>query len=1230
MSKILHMSDFHMGWDWAKERDQLEQLAEYINNSKIEVNYLVFTGDMIDARPAEKECVNRLATKFPKISDKLADAKTPEERLAVIRTSGPDYISFYDDNLLEVATQQMKQAAEIFKDFIFRIGVENKHVILCCGNHDRLRLAGEPAFRCDSDKGMYFNETDVNDPFEVYNLLCKEVNPWLTHHTQLYPAGDLTFLIANSNWRCPEHGESNQMCISCNSLHKELDKLKDTDKMNTIFISHKPYDDICEYVKFPYHDEMLTLREIIERTMRAFLWGDKHSYVVSLDTKPQKSMCGKPLSSKQEIRCNLIDWKNEKGITYCSYIINDGRGWKEIPITKLLEKVYNISYSHLKPYAFVFLPGDKNVPRYWDQTLKIMQEACDAGQMVTFSRLFASFCDLKNEKEETVKVEVNSIFEQIITLIDKSCLQSFSIKGRPGAGKSTFMSLLYLYMYWMFARGECRYMPFYFSLEPVLAEIKDQETLYNVESFVELVLKKFENHLKEFVSIRENTDLPICVFVDGLQKSRILAPGDDTIEKRIFRMLEKTLDREKDRYVMCFNTCDDYRLETSFDKINGFSNVLFMNRVRILPYKQDESKLDMFLTSYLELLKKKTNPDELKQIKTALAKFRTHSVDLYLIHKCREHILSIKENDVIWEVLKNHLKNLEKLADDTFLDRIDTARKMAGLLFSQRKSYNELLTKFKDDKPTIPEFYEIINGAGASDYLTAGSYVDELRKYAYTSDKIPSDSILFSFIPNAIAIPIRLLLDQKDSAANTLERFINNHSDELKGYLYSTIVYLCGHLRTGEGASLVSCMPEPRSDSEYACDLCSCRSYDLARVVSSTEKFPAIPFVLKLMDNKRYRNFNRFYQLSYYQDSLKYIGRDHTAWENNLTPSKGFDFRCCFLMLLSKLEPTLADRHSHYPLMELDLFTICDLVYSRLQYYSADGLFYAAKYNKRDNSQCQAVLLRTLELLKLYNDHYGGHLSEEPRIDAYFSLMRKRLFEVLKKVQANEDKDVSGSYVPLSNDFEQVRQMETMGRVGWNINAAGTIKVEDQPFYKDRPKGRKPTKKKKSKILESVSEHILESVYIAQLFLPEKLPDEPAYDKFKVISMILMAELGKANSSDYSPHYSNLHTLRAKETEALSHALVLGALDGYATQKEFFRPLSDSQIADINLHICWEIKMIQMEYKYYTLYKDLKFCPERRKEFENSFEEPRTPVCKFIREQLILKNPSFQSVINKG
>ena len=303
--------------------------------------------------------------------------------------------------------------------------------------------------------------------------------------------------------------------------------------------------------------------------------------------------------------------------------------------------------------------------------------------------------------------------------------------------------------------------------------------------------------------------------------------------------------------------------------------------------------------------------------------------------------------------------------------------------------------------------------------------------------------------------------------------------------------------------------------------------------------------------------------------------------------------------------------------MELDLFSVCDLIYSRLQHMAPDSLFYSAKYNQRDDSECEAILDQTTNLLKRYNKLYGGKHSANDRIGAYFSLMETRLIEVPKKVMANKGKDVSVPYVSPCYDLAQVLKLSTLARVGWNINCPGTIRAENQPVYAADSSGAG------APMLESLMQHVMESIYIAQMFLPDDL-SEDGFQKSKVISLLLYSELGKTHNGDYSPRYSNVSKRREDEKQFLSHILSLGALDGYATQPLFFEPLSNKPAVDINMRICWEIKMIQTEFKYYTLYHQLGFSDKRRADFEDYFEEPTTDICKVIREQIVLNNPAFK------
>ena len=57
MYNILHMSDIHYGKNTSLEKEKLATLARWINNEKICVEFLIFTGDMIDAHEVTKECI---------------------------------------------------------------------------------------------------------------------------------------------------------------------------------------------------------------------------------------------------------------------------------------------------------------------------------------------------------------------------------------------------------------------------------------------------------------------------------------------------------------------------------------------------------------------------------------------------------------------------------------------------------------------------------------------------------------------------------------------------------------------------------------------------------------------------------------------------------------------------------------------------------------------------------------------------------------------------------------------------------------------------------------------------------------------------------------------------------------------------------------------------------------------------------------------------------------------
>lgn len=1222
VSWILHMSDLHLGKNPALERERLLGLAKWLEGQEFGVDHLVFTGDLIDAPTVLLSCVRKLKREYPDRFSKLRPVADTDAVLAQVEAAGPECISLYNAQIREATLHSMEQGGSLFCEFIDRIGVERSHVILCCGNHDRIRFAGEGSFDCGTDHRV--DEEGAAAPFEAYDRLCRMVNSELSHFTQVYTRDGVSFVITNSNWRSPTRGESNCMCVNCGVLAQKLDELQKTagfQRTGSLLVAHKPYDDLCEDFKYPYAGQRLTVGEMVERTVAACLCGDKHAFSVKMNCAPKQFLCGAPISGPR-VRYNLLDFAPDVGVRACSYLLNDGSGWFRVPIADCQEAVYDASKPYLKGYAFDLLARSRSVSGSWVQAVALMEEARDRGALDSLSELFASFCELRRDAS-ALEIGQDTFFSQLTELIEGSQRQALSIKGRPGVGKSTFVTVLYLYMLCLFSAGKTRYMPFYFNFDRLATQSAD----YSVEEYIAGCRACFSEYFSHCLELSRQHGRPLCLFLDGLEKSKVLDTGNDTVEKRAYQLLESQLDAA-DRYVMCFNTHDAYDFDDTFEKIARFSHVLFMNRARVLPYKDDEGKLDCFLRAYLSLTGRGED-GKLARLKDSLTKFRFPSVDLFFLDHCDRHIFGIREDEETWAVLRGHLADLEQISDRLFGVCVDPVQRAAGLLFSRRKCYTEIIASYgEEDKPTISDFLALLNAPDVANYLTAQFFVQELSRYGNLDSAIPGDSILHSFIPHELALLVRLILDQKGSAAGAiLARFIERHGGELGGsYLYSTLAYLCGHLRSESAADLMDRLPEPEEECAggfFA--LCNRRSRALAQSIHDAGSPPPVEtMLLELLDNAAYRRFNRAYQLHYYQDRSSNRISNQIPWGADCVPVPGFDFRYTFLILLSKLEPVLQKWKSPYPLMQLDLFTLCDLIYSRLQAVGPKGFFYSAKYNGRGDSECEAVLNRITGLLKGYLDLYSGSGSE--KVGAYFSLMYVRLDRVRRAVSANKGRDVDVSYVSPCVDFEQVLRLSELARVGWNIDKADSVKVEAQPSYRRNPR----TGATVPPIWESMMQHVMESVYIAQLFLPDELPEEKGFQKPQVIALLLLSELGKIPGGDYSPEYTNSRTRQSAEKAELARVALLGALDGYAVQPALFQTLSsDDSPTETNLRICWEIKLIQREYKYYCLYEKLGFTPERRAAFEKDFKEPTTDICRSIRKQLVLDNPAFQKFAPK-
>lgn len=1197
MDNILHMSDIHYGRNTKLEKERLMSLAKYLNDQNIKIKFLVFTGDMIDAFVIRNECIHLLSAKYPSLKNLNLNLPTTDIMPAIIN-AGTECIQDYDSQISTLSQQKMQEAGDLYKSFVQEINVDSSHIVLCCGNHDCLYLANEPTYvKCNNQP---INAADYKIKFAPYDYLCSILNSKLSCCTQTYCCDDYTFIISNCNWG--NVAENNhRMCLDCYSLTTEIQAQQNKNSNKCLFLSHKPFDDVCDKIKFSCDDVPLTITEQITRVSTAFLYGDKHSHIVK-DNSLKEFMCGHPLS-EHPVHYNLIKYGNT-GIQSSSYITYYEDEWRKGATNITMSEIYNISRPFLKSYSFSLLTHNPDIPEHWDAALKIIQNSVDNGRLELTSKMFSSCCN----PLPCLPPNSSHFYDELISVLKGgSKMQAVGIKGYPSVGKSTFMTIFYLYMLREFFMGKIGAIPFYFDVR----KISDYPSIQNTQDialFTQTCIREFEKYLHSSIELSHKYNCPIWLIITGLEGSHLLDPGYASVEKNIYTLLESNLKVSHDKYIMGLNL-HDYDIDASFDQIQEFENVYFLNPLRILQYKFNEDKLNSFLTAYLSLHNSCFNAEHVIK---RLSKLHFVSADLSFMHYCLNPIMQLSSNPTTWQLLCENGIILKRIAEERFHLRLEKIQQVAGMLYAKKQRYCEIITNNDLKDVSISEYLNLCNHPLILNYLISKYYVCELIHYCNCTLVIPSDSILNCFITHDIAIMIRTILfnNYQTGGKQNLEHFIERHSKEMHSYLYSMIVYLCGHLKPEGGSDIINEISSSSCPKDFS--FYEERSLALAQIVCEKSNHSMKnTFILRLIHDKDFREFHRIYQLYYFGDQ-KLNRINITSPLSSSIKITGFDFRSTFLVLLAKLDAALTE-NIPYPLFEIDLYTICDLIYSRLQKFSESGFFYNKKYNMPGDSECAAVLEKVVDLLEKYARQHKFQLNTNEQIIAYFKVMKMAFTQIKDQVNKASGESITKPYVSPSKDFEQICKLSTLPRIGWTIN---TKKISDNHAPTDDIQC-------STQHFETIMEHIMESVYIAQMFLPEKLYID-GYDKHKIISIILYSDLGRISTGDYSPIYNNVRDFMSRETENLSYFLILGTLDEYADQPTYFSPIRDAKNEDINIQIALEIKNIQTEYKYYTLYSLLHFDETRRQDFESDFQEPNTNIGKAIRNILIQNNPNFQ------
>lgn len=111
---LLQVSDFHLSEDTKDSaKNALNAVIAKINEMNINIRYLIHTGDIINSKDIQQKIEKQYRTR-------LEDEK-------------------YDEILNKIVKQRFEITEEIMKELKKNLDVMQKNIIICCGNHDKVR-----------------------------------------------------------------------------------------------------------------------------------------------------------------------------------------------------------------------------------------------------------------------------------------------------------------------------------------------------------------------------------------------------------------------------------------------------------------------------------------------------------------------------------------------------------------------------------------------------------------------------------------------------------------------------------------------------------------------------------------------------------------------------------------------------------------------------------------------------------------------------------------------------------------------------------------------------------------------------------------------------------------------------------------------------------------------------------------------------------------------------------
>jgi len=1172
--RILHLSDFHITSQTPQEDiDKLNKMTDFLDNQNKKINCIVFTGDAIDKNVIKEE--------MTKITNDSGNGVTPEVN---------------EHDLIQSA---YLKAIGALKAVSTKLNVLPSNVISVCGNHDIDRLGQTINQSGDSSKNFKENdENKMSQSFKNFDFFTKQIGSNMDHHTNIYSVDGFNFLCINTNFSSADEAyckqsKKKEQCINCygvqNIIKANYEKLKNNGRSKNIILSHAPAHKFCEHVLLPPTGVANSVSPIDNVTdlCELHLCGDKHR-TARIGTQ---FYAGTPLREKY-IGYNLFEF-SESGSYNCRLLIYEKDNWTfstspdEISDilaasfgvkTKGVFEIFNWTYdeSCLIKKEFFSRELSSNIFDDVDAFFK---------HIATLNRV------VENRSSERIPWNGN-ILDHITSLITKStCSNPVTFKGSPQLGKSMLASFYYIYLLNEFIQKRIGYLPIYINVRKIMDTNSDKQ------------IEKIETYLNNATLLVKIHDVPLIMIIDGLSRYTYHDENRD-ISNKIFDVVSKYTSKTKNKCVYVIDTEKNLKFARSkieqmhqqnAEWIIDFSSIIETGK------SSENEGLTGFLVAYQQLFiaesKKVVFKEFIDRFTKEIDNYSSIAIDIDLVMRFNDYFNSYSKEMSLTSVYEKYLA--DKVQNTNRYDRIYKAAyllKRSSSLLTFNKLHTQ--TKINSEEFEILKEQRYLRSLGFAKY-----YISNIKKYIkYQSNHnnkhyINAINVLNSLFNKSEALFIINYIKTGQLLQEFLDYFdliINDEHYDAQ----ALAIYVLGRIKEIDAQRRNSLLDKAKKalDDNHKEDnykkTNAYRSYYISKIVANPESHLMVNAYLDMLFSaKEQRVINRTANRHFYGDTQN-MG---DTFEDPMDQS--FDFYKTYYHFNNDIVKRFKKEHSiKHPFLALKLFTICDLIQTKLEKYSiVDPKNF---YTKRYGDNPETVLNHVVELI---NDYLKSPpLGIHSFLSDYFKSFQNMVNLFLTMITAGTFQDI-GVIFNDSKIINNVQSIFGLDHIKWKTNAEPACVVL-------------------SKKIETVADHILATYYIGLLYLPKK-SDNKDYRKQKVLDILLLHDISKSGSEkDADQQY-----MRTLFMERCRDAVITDNL--YNCYKLWDDWVTNT--SDINAIIAQEIEAIQTIFEFYRTAMNNGGVPLCKKQIISTIVRSiRTQISKNIYKHVVSNNQQFKNLIN--